>query len=63
MKSDLDAEKRAMTKIWSKREKQIERALTNSASMYGDMQGIIGAGLPEIASLELGGGAGDDDDE
>ena len=56
MKSDLDTEKRAMTKIWSKREKQIERALTNSASMYGDMQGIIGAGLPEISSLELGGG-------
>ena len=57
MKIDLDAEKRAMTKIWTKREKQIERALTNSASMYGDMQGIIGAGLPEIASLELGGGS------
>lgn len=62
MKSDLDAEKRAMTKIWSKREKQIERALTNSASMYGDMQGIIGAGLPEISSLELGGG-GEPDEE
>lgn len=62
MKRDLDAEKRAMTKIWSKREKQIERALTNSASMYGDMQGIIGAGLPEISSLELGGGDGGDGD-
>ena len=61
MKSDLDTEKRAMTKIWSKREKQIERALTNSASMYGDMQGIIGAGLPEISSLELGGGDEEDD--
>ncbi len=63
MKSDLDTEKRAMTKIWSKREKQIERALTNSASMYGDMQGIIGAGLPEISSLELGGGEPEDEED
>lgn len=63
MKIDLDAEKRAMTKIWTKREKQIERALTNSASMYGDMQGIIGASLPEISSLELGSGETDDDED
>jgi hypothetical protein len=63
MKIDLDSEKRAMTKIWSKREKQIERAITNSASMYGDMQGIIGASLPEIKTLELGGPTDEVDDE
>ena len=62
MKVDIDTEKRAMTKIWSKREKQIERALTNSAAMYGDMQGIIGTGLPEIPSLELGGGDDNEDE-
>lgn len=59
MKEDLEAEKRAMTRIWAKREKQIERVTTNTTGMYGDMQGIIGSTLPEIKMLELG--AGDDE--
>jgi hypothetical protein len=53
MKQDLDKEKRAITKIWAEREKQIERVVTNTAHLYGDMQGIIGGSLPEIKSLEL----------
>jgi hypothetical protein len=53
MKEDLDQEKRAMTKMWAKREKQIERIVNNTVGMYGDMQGIIGASLPQIKSLEL----------
>jgi len=55
MKNDLDQEKRAMTKIWAKREKQIDRVINNISGMYGDMQGIIGASLPQIKSLELTG--------
>jgi len=54
MKEDLDKEKRSITKIWAQREKQIERVIMNTAGMYGDMQGIIGASLPEIKMLELG---------
>ncbi len=61
MKRDLDQEKRAMTKIWSKREKQIERVVTSTAGMYGDMQGLIGASLPEIKSLEIETVNGSDD--
>lgn len=53
MKEDLDAEKRAITKQWAKREKQIERVIENTAGLYGDLQGIAGRGLPEIAALEL----------
>ena len=53
MKEDLDAEKRAMGRIWAKRERQIERVINNAVSMYGDVQGIIGASLPEIASMDL----------
>ncbi|MEM3063200.1 MAG: DUF2130 domain-containing protein, partial [Nitrososphaerota archaeon] len=53
MKNDLETEKAAMNKIWAKREKQIERVITNITRMYGDMQGIIGASLPEIKSLEF----------
>ena len=53
MKEDLDKEKRSITKIWAQREKQIERVITNTAVMYGDLQGIIGASLPQIKLLEL----------
>ena len=53
MKEDLDQEKRAITKNWAKREKQIERVIMNTASMYGGMQGIIGASLPQIKLLEI----------
>lgn len=53
MKSDLDAEKRAMEKIWSKREQQIMRVVKNTAGLYGDLQGIIGAALQPISRLEL----------
>ncbi len=52
MQNDLESEKRAFKKQWSKREKQIERAITNTASLYGDLQGIIGASLPKIEGLE-----------
>ena len=53
MKTDLDAEKRTMTKVWATREKQIERVVANTTGMYGDLEGIIGAALPKIPSLEL----------
>jgi hypothetical protein len=53
MRKDLDQEKRTMNKIWSKREKQIERVVYNISGMFGAMQGIMGASLPEIKSLEL----------
>jgi hypothetical protein len=53
MRQELDQEKRAINRIWAKREKQIERVILNISSMYGDMQGIIGSSLPQIQSLEL----------
>jgi len=53
MRNDLDAEKRAMEKIWAKREKQIERMVKNTARIYGSLQGIIGSTLPELSSLSL----------
>ncbi|WP_202921451.1 DUF2130 domain-containing protein [Anatilimnocola aggregata] len=52
MQTDLESEKRAFKKQWSKREKQLERAIMNTTSLYGDLQGIIGASLPKIAGLE-----------
>tara|TARA_B100001964_G_scaffold188227_1_gene209506 strand:- start:1196 stop:2323 length:1128 start_codon:yes stop_codon:yes gene_type:complete len=53
MKVDLEAERRAMLKIWAKREKQIERVISNAAGMHGDLQEIAGSSLPIIKMLEL----------
>jgi hypothetical protein len=53
MKTDLDKERTAMTKIWNQREKNLDRVMLNVAGMYGDLQGIIGAALPNIQALEL----------
>lgn len=51
--ADLDAEKRAMTKHWAKRERHLELLLTGAAGMYGDLQGIVGKSLPELDGLRL----------
>ncbi|MBE9527661.1 MAG: DUF2130 domain-containing protein [Proteobacteria bacterium] len=56
MKDDLEKEKRAFAKIWSSREKQIDRVIINTTTLYGDIQGITGGTLPEIKSLELDSG-------
>lgn len=53
MKEDLDAEKRAMEKLWSKREGQINRVVKNTSGMYGDLQSIAGSSLPEIKLLQM----------
>lgn len=59
MKKDLESEKRAMSGIWAKREKQIERIVTNLGEMHGDLDGIVGSSLPSVKILELG--TGDED--
>ena len=43
-----------MTRIWAKREKQIEQVVNNTAGMYGDVQGLIGPAIQPIAALEAG---------
>jgi len=53
MKSDLDTEKRIITKTWAKREKQIERISNNTTKIYGDIQGLIGSSLLQIKNLEF----------
>ncbi|HEX3445059.1 MAG TPA: DUF2130 domain-containing protein [Chthoniobacterales bacterium] len=54
MQDQLNQEKRALMKHWSRREKQIQAVLNGLSGMYGDLQGIIGtASLPEIETLEI----------
>ena len=65
MQIDLDKERKTMTKLWAKREKQIQGVIESTAGMYGDLQGIAGRELQEIESLDiplLESGSPDNDD-
>lgn len=54
MQADLEAERRAMERLWAKRERSIRQVIAHTAGMYGSVQGIVGqATLPEIQALEL----------
>ena len=63
MQTDLDTEKRSMERIWKKRGKEIERVIMSTSGMYGDLQGIVGASLPAIKSLELPSGDAEEEIE
>ena len=53
LQSGLNRERGAMERIWKEREKQIARVLANTAGMYGEVRGIMGASLPEVPALAL----------
>jgi hypothetical protein len=53
MQADLDRERKAMTRLWAKREEQINGVVETMAGLYGDLQGIAGRSLQEIEGLEV----------
>jgi hypothetical protein len=53
MQEDLEKERRAMTRLWAKREEQIRGVIEATAGMYGDLQGIAGQALKEIDGIAL----------
>lgn len=53
MQTDLNAEKRSMQRIWSQREKQIDKVIANAVDMYGSIRGIAGSAVQTIKALEL----------
>lgn len=53
MADDLAKEKRAITKQWAKRAEQIDRVMQATVGMYGELQGIAGKTLQEIAGLDI----------
>ena len=53
MQTDLNAEKRSMQRIWSQREKQIDKVIANAINMYGSIRGIAGNAVQTIKALEL----------
>jgi hypothetical protein len=53
MQADLDRERKAMTRLWAKREEQIHVVVETMAGLYGDLQGIAGRSLQEIEGLAM----------
>ena len=52
MQEDLNAEKRAMERIWKKRETQIAAVLNYTSQVQGTLEGF-GSNAKTISSLEL----------
>ncbi|RYZ88573.1 MAG: DUF2130 domain-containing protein [Proteobacteria bacterium] len=49
----LAKEKRSFMKAWATREQMYNQLIGFKAGLYGDLQGILGKSLPNIANLEL----------
>jgi hypothetical protein len=52
MQQDLASERKATMKRWAKREQQLHAVVDSTAGLYGDLQGIAGRSMIEIAALE-----------
>ncbi|MEJ1353729.1 MAG: DUF2130 domain-containing protein [Candidatus Sedimenticola sp. (ex Thyasira tokunagai)] len=51
MKFDLESEKKALNRLWKKRERQLERITNNIIGMAGDFQGLTQEPLPQLESI------------
>ena len=50
--SELESERAASDRVFSKREKQIRAQIRNVAAFYGGLQGVAGGALQPVAALE-----------
>ena len=53
MQADLIKERTTMTRLWAKRDMQIQAVLAATAGMYGDLQGIAGQAIETIDALDI----------
>ncbi len=53
MRAQLEKERRAMTRHWAEREKQLQRVIGSTGAMYGALQGIVGGRLQSVPALEI----------
>jgi hypothetical protein len=51
MRDDLESEKRAMQRIWAKRQVQIERVTGSMVTVVGELQTIAQEQLPRLDSM------------
>ena len=52
MQSELESEKRALQRIWAKRQVQIDRAMKGMTTVVGELQGIAEDSLPELRQID-----------
>lgn len=52
MQSELESEKRAMQKIWARRQVQIDRASKSMTTVVGELQGITLDSIPGLRQIE-----------
>jgi hypothetical protein len=52
MRDEIDKERKFMTKAWAKREAQLGAMVDSTVGMVGDLQGIVGQAMPEIAAID-----------
>jgi hypothetical protein len=50
-RSNLDSEKRAMQRIWAKRQTEIERVTGSMVSVVGELQAIAQDQLPQLTAM------------
>jgi hypothetical protein len=53
MADDLAAERKAITRMWAKREGQIQGALDAAVGLHGDLSAIAGKQMPEVEGLGM----------
>jgi len=53
MQQELNQEKAAMERIWSRREKQLALVARGTTGMIGDLEAIAGATIPQLEALSL----------
>ena len=53
LKWDIDVERRAMERIWKRREKELERAVFSTTMMYWELEWLMWQSLPWSEKLEL----------
>jgi hypothetical protein len=52
MRDDIDKERKFMLKAFAKREAQLSGMVDSTVGMVGDLQGIMGQAMPEIAAID-----------
>ena len=52
MRDDIDKERRFMLKAYAKREAQLTAMVDSTVGMVGELQGIMGQAMPEIAAID-----------
>lgn len=63
MQNDLESEKRSIAGLWKKREKQLQKVLSNTNFMYNSLKGIAGSAIQPIQFLELPEGIEEESEE